>query len=244
MVDRKKEEDSQPDLKSKGKILTSKNKGTTTNKETLKTYSPYDIFNLSIKRAKNLIKIYSEAKKMGNLTADELSDAYRASIVLSISALDAFIRTFIISKIRKLIAKSEQKLPDSLIDKIKKFITSELLIEAARKNDLLDRVEKSFTADFDKKSFQGTKNIDEFMKMIGFKNIFHDISVKANINEETLKNDLDKYTVRRHMIVHKGDYDLAKMPPTENKITKKEVEECIKVVSNIAKYIHYLEKEK
>ncbi|MDR3596519.1 HEPN domain-containing protein [Clostridium sp.] len=241
-----KEEESQPDIKSEGEILTSKNIdiGSKVAKGVTKTYGPFDIFTLSIKRAKNLIKLHSEAKKKCNLTNNELSDAYRASIVLSISALDAFIRTFIISNIRKLIASTEKKLPDSLQDKITKFIEPKILLEAARKNDLLDRVEKCFQADFEKKSFQGTKNIDEYMKIIGFNNIFNDISVKANINEETLKGDLDKYTNRRHMIAHKGDYDLAKLPPTENGITKSEVDDCIKVVSKIAKHIHDLENEK
>lgn len=214
-------------------------------KETsVKRIGPYEIFNLSIERAKNLHKIHKAANDNGSLKTEELQDAYRASIVLSISALDAFIRIFIIEKIRDLIGKTDEKLPGSLTDKIKIFIKPEYLIEAARKNDLSDRVEKRFQADFDNKSFQGTKNINENMQLIGFKDIFKDISTRANINERTLKDKLDKYTLRRHMIVHKGDYDLAKVPPQEIRISKKEANECKNLVVEIAKHIHALEKNK
>lgn len=239
------DESTKPIIHSKQRAETSIKGEEIKSKETnLKKIGPYEIFNLSLERANNLLKIHKAANDNRSLESKQLEDAFRASIVLSISALDAFIRTFIIEKIRDLIGKSNEKLPGSLTDKIKIFIKPESLIEAARKNDLSDRVEKRFQADFENKSFQGTKNINENMKLIGFKDIFKDISTRANKNERTLKDKLDKYTLRRHMIVHKGDYDLAKAPPQEIKISKKEANECKNLVVEIAKHIHELEKSK
>jgi hypothetical protein len=56
-----------------------------------KMLSPYDVFNKCISRAKNLI----ECKLMCKDKKEILDDFYRAAVVLSISALDAFIRTTI-----------------------------------------------------------------------------------------------------------------------------------------------------
>ena len=239
------DESTKPIIHSKQRADTSIKGEEIKSKETnVKRIGPYEIFNLSLERAKNLLKIHKAANDNGTLKTNQLQDAFRASIVLSISALDAFIRTFIIEKIRDLIADSNEKLPGSLTDKIKEYIKSEALIESARKNDLLDRVEKIFQSEFNNKSFQGKNNIIENMKLIGFENIFKDIAHKANINEDILIKKLDKYTQRRHMIVHKGDYDLAVVPPKENMISKKEANQCKNLVLEIAKHIHELEKSK
>jgi hypothetical protein len=204
------------------------------------TITPYDIFSQCIKRARNLIKIHEAAH--GNQARPEkyLADAHRAAIVLAVSALDAFIRTFVIGRIRELLADRTSTLPEPLATQITKFLKIEILLEAARKDDLLDRVEKAFRSDFEKRSFQGTKNITECMKMIGFEDVFSDIAVNAGMNEEVLRNDLDKYTERRHQIAHKGDYDLTVRPPKENVVTKKFANDCIKLVILIADTINKL----
>jgi hypothetical protein len=163
---------------------------------------------------------------------------------LSISALDAFIRTFVIERIRKLLLQKSDPLPALLIEKIKKICDADSLLEAARKDDLIERVEKAFLSDFEKRSFQGTKNIEEILKLIGIKNVFHTVALNAKMNEDQIKENLDNYTNRRHLIAHRGDYDLKQQPPKENVITKKYAEDCIKLVNVVAEYIKDLEKVK
>ena len=145
--------------------------------------SPLDVFKISLARAENLLRIHKAAHGIRAKPEKYLADAHRAAIVLAVSALDAFVRTFILHRIRLLVARPAA-LPDSLGARVKTFLKEDGLLEAARKSDLQERVEKAFQADFEKKSFQGTKAIAECMEMVGFPNIFHTIAVKLDINEE------------------------------------------------------------
>ena len=62
----------------------------------------FKIFNSSIKRAENLLNINVDAQNNKiPITEGKLLDSYRAVIVLSISALDAYIKTFLMVEIKK-----------------------------------------------------------------------------------------------------------------------------------------------
>ena len=200
----------------------------------------YGIFELCIERARNLVKLHEAAHGKAGKPEKFTSDAHRAAIVLAVAALDAFVRDFIISRIRTLLADKSLALPPALVAHIKKFMKEDDLLDAARKDDLIERVEKAFRKDFERRSFQGTKNIDEYLRIAGYNDIFHDVAVKARLNEETLKDALDRFTLRRHAIAHRGDYDLTMNPPAERVITKKAAQDCIKLVCSIAKHMHAL----
>jgi len=205
-----------------------------------KTLDSHDVFELCIQRARNLLKLHEAAHGRAAKPEKYMSDAHRAAVVLAVSALDAFVRDLVISRTRTLLAKKAETLPAALSAEIKKFLKDDALLDAARKDDLLERVEKAFRADFEKRSFQGTKNIEEQLRIVGFENVFHAVAVKGGLNEDTLRQDLDRFTSRRHAIAHRGDYDLSENPPKENVVTKKDAEDCIKLVSRIAKCIHDL----
>ena len=198
---------------------------------------PLDVFEYCIARASNLLKVHALAHGRSGAPPRYLSDAHRAAIVLAVSALDAFIRTFVVARIGDLLVRRES-LPELLSERIKKYLDTDGLLEAARREDLVDRVEKAFRADFEKRSFQGTRNIEEWMRVVGFKDVFNEVASHAKRNEAALRRDLDRFTDRRHAIAHRGDYDLTQQPPKEQQITKKEVEDCIKVVRIVAESIH------
>jgi hypothetical protein len=200
----------------------------------------FDIFTHCIERAQNLLKIHEAAHGRKAKPERYLADAHRAAVVLAISALDAFIRSFVIERVRSLLANKSATLPGPLADRIKSFLKDDALLEAARKDDLLDRVEKAFREDFEKKSFQGTRQITESLKLIGHSDVFHAVAMSAEENEDTLRRCLDGFTNRRHMIAHRGDYDLSQNPPREFPITKKEAQECIKIVGLVAAHINKL----
>jgi len=200
----------------------------------------YDIFSLCIGRARNLIRIHEAAH--GNRARPEvyLADAHRAALVLSVSALDAYVRTCCLERVRAIIVRKTAELPSILAAEIKKFLKDDQLLEAARKDDLLTRVEKAFRQDFERKSFQGVKNITECLKLIGIDDVFHEIAMRESLNEDNLKQDLDRFTKRRHVIAHQGDYDLSQNPPVENAIRKRDAEECIRLITRIAQAMHTL----
>jgi RiboL-PSP-HEPN len=221
--------------------LATATKGPTTATVTVvQRLTPHDIFLRCIQRARNLIKIHRAAH--GNQARPEiyLSDAHRASVVLAVSALDAYMRSFLIHKIREVTA-GEKPLPPMLAAEIKRFMKDDQLLEAARKSDLLDRVEKAFRSDFEKRSFQGVRNISDAMKLVGFEEIFHTIARSGSVNEEELTEAVEEFTQRRHVIGHAGDYDLRQNPPAENGIKKPYAEKCIKMMTLVAGEIHKLE---
>ena len=89
----------------------------------------YKIFNSSIKRAENLLNInLDENKNALSIPEDKLLDSYRAVIVLSISALDAYIKTFVIVEIKQCLDNRNLPL------KLKQNKNKKLLIGAKNKN--------------------------------------------------------------------------------------------------------------
>jgi hypothetical protein len=204
------------------------------------TISSFEIFGCCIERAKNLLKIHQAAHGKKAKPERYLADAHRAAIVLAISALDAFIRSFVVTRVRSILADKTTSLPGPLADRIKSFLKEDALLEAARKDDLLDRVEKAFRNDFARQSFQGTRQITESIKLVGYDDVFHDIAVSAGENEDTMRQRLDGFTNRRHAIAHVGDYDLSQNPPREQPITKKDALDCIKTITLVATHINKL----
>jgi hypothetical protein len=207
---------------------------------TEKTLNSYDIFELCIQRARNLVRLHKAAHGKAGKPEKYTSDAHRAAIVLAVSALDAFVRDLVIARTRTLLASKQTGLPPALSAEIRKFLKDDVLLEAARKDDLLERVEKAFRSDFERRSFQGTKNIEEQLKLVGYENVFNEVAVKGRVNEDTLRADLDRFTERRHAIAHRGDYNLTENPPKENVVTKKDAEDCIRLMCLIARNIDKL----
>lgn len=195
----------------------------------------YDIFEKCIIRAQNLVSVHESTQNAPNMSDAHYCDCYRAAVVLCISALDAYIRKVVVSEISKRIADKNRSLPKELSDYIKSLLNQDQLLDAARKYNLLESVEKAILADFSTKSFQGEWKITTHLKMVGHSEIFSAVAIKANINETNLKRKLTDYTKRRHVIAHSGDYDLNKVPHSENVITKDFAEDCIEIVSLFAR---------
>lgn len=213
-------------------------------KDKEKSDRAFKIFNSSIKRAENLVNINVGTKKTKlAIQNDKILDCYRAVIVLSISALDAYIKTFLIVEIKQRL--EERKLPPDL----KKYIKEELFNKETLHQYVLDdnfyeKVIERFDEDFEKKSFQGQKSIDKYMKLAGFEQVFRMVSSSADRSSDNLQKNIEKYTQRRHLIVHCGDHDLNQTELTETKITKTEALECIKLVKLMATEIHKLSQKK
>lgn len=205
----------------------------------------FSIFTNSLKRAKNLIDI-DTATDGTKLPIEEgkLKDAYRASIVLSISALDAYVRVFVLDRIKDLLKK--QQLPQALKDYIKKdlFPNKETFHSIVFEPDFYKKIEDAFNKDFEKQSFQGQRNIAVFLRIAGYEDIFRKISRNADKSADNLQNNIEKHTQRRHDIVHCGDHDLAQSEITENKITKEDAQSCIQLVGFVAEQVHQISIQK
>lgn len=198
-----------------------------------KSPNSFEIFQRTIKRANNLINHHKDGKQCGE--ADY--DSFRAAIVLSISALDAFIRTLVVDKILNKLSDKNASISKELTDYIKNLMNQDLLLEAARKYEFREKVEKTIRADFETKSFQGEYRINYYLELAGYKDIFEDVSHSANKSKARLRSDLERYTKRRHIIAHCGDYELNQIPHCENDISKDYAKDCIEIVSLFAEHI-------
>lgn len=239
MVRKKKK--GEPETKRTGKMSKEKSLSTDTGNlgeskppEIPDMLSPYDIFLRCIKRAQNLVDFHASPEQKEE---DKHFDAYRAAVVLSIAALDAFIRTIVIDKIKEKLIK-QRKLPKELYTYIKNVMTHDTLIECARLDIFLQTISEQITIDFQTKSFQGERKISYYMELAGYKNIFSIVSEKANKFEKNLVLEIEKYTTRRHTIAHGGDYNINQTPYKENEISKSYAEGCINIVSEFAKHLN------
>lgn len=213
-------------------------------KEESKSISSYDVFEKCVVRAENLIAVHDSTEKVDEISDEHYCDCYRAAVVLTISALDAFVRKVVISEIRNVISDTKKSMNQELTDYIKKLLNQDKLLDAARNYNLLEKVEQAVKDDFETKSFQGEWKITFYLKMVGYKDIFSDVSIKADINESNLKRKLNVFTNRRHVIAHSGDYNLNQTPHKENEITKKYAKACIDIVRLFASTIHTLIEKK
>lgn len=213
-------------------------------KEKVKSELAFKIFKSGIKRAENLLKINldSEGKKLP-ISGDKLQDSYRAVIVLSISALDAYIKTFLIVEIKK--SLTEKNLSQELKRYIKdELFTKDTLHQHVLETNFYEKVIEKFDEDFEKKSFQGQKSIDKYMKLAGVNQVFKLISNNADKSVDKLQSSIENFTQRRHLIVHCGDHDLTQTSLTEISITEKQASDCIELVSLIANEIHKISQTK
>jgi hypothetical protein len=231
-------------IEAKGTGRKSKKKASATSTDSLgditivvappETLTPYDIFIRCIKRAENLINFHSDDK---NPDEEHFCDAYRASVVLTIAALDAYTRTVAIIKIKEKL-KKKPKATDPLCIYIKSIMTHDSLLECAMNDSFFTEIENQISNDFQKKSFQGERKISHYLELAGYKNIFGIVSKKNNSNEHNLKTRIDDFTKRRHTIAHGGDYDINQIPFKELEIKKDFAVECHKVVSEFTKTLN------
>lgn len=198
----------------------------------------FKIFKSGIKRAENLLKINigSDSSTLP-ISNDKLLDSYRAVIVLSISALDAYVKTFLIVEIKR--SLNEKKLSSDLKKYIKEeLFTKDTLHQHVLEDNFYEKVIEKFDEDFEKRSFQGQKSIDKYMKLAGLNQVFKLISNSADKSVDKLHAAIENFTQRRHLIVHCGDHDLTQTTLTENTITEKDASDCISLVTLLANEIH------
>jgi hypothetical protein len=117
-------------------------------------------------------------------------------------------------------------------------MTHDGLLESAMNDSFFEEIEQQISDDFQKKSFQGERKITHYMELAGYKNIFGIVSKKNNLNEQNLKESIDRFTKRRHTIAHGGDYDINQIPFRELEIDKDFAKECHKIVSDFTKTLN------
>lgn len=208
--------------------------------------SDYDIFIKCITRAENLIsfsRCIDKKECLDSSLKDKIYDCYRASVVLAISALDAFIRQTILHKVLGEIFKTNKKLSDKLKKYIIDRIKIENCIDEIRSGNFFKHIEKEILTDL-ATPFQNHEKITRYFDICGYKNIFNNIAKKINKHKDNVIDKFEKYTYRRHTIVHSGDYNTEQTEYKENEITLDYAKDCISFIKQIAKEIKEITENK
>src|SRR5271167_1554511 len=173
---------------------------------------PYRLFQASLERATNLLKIHAAArrnhrhKRRRKPTPKYLDDAYRAAVALATSALDAYIKATIFDRISaKIWSKKPAKLPASLVKLIvERFKDPTDIVEKAMQSGpvFLIEVEKVLDRTLQTRSYQGVDSIVEGFALIGVDDILVRVAGKTRRTVKELETSLVTYTQRRHAIVH------------------------------------------
>lgn len=179
-------------------------------------------FQASIEGALHLHEMYVELRKLRGLGArgrlgienEDLLWMPRSSVVMSMSALDAYVHAVIIDRVPALLLSNSA--PDSLLElyssllpvknangfkEIMKYINSTNPVQ-----QLTDKVRDHLSF----MSYQAPEKITAGFELVGVKNIFQQVSDTwqgRNSTADDLRRFLANYYKRRNQIAHEGDVE-------------------------------------
>lgn len=179
-------------------------------------------FNKTIARCRTLISLYSTMKSDGK---NGNQDLLRASIVLSVAALDAYVTDLFAEFFIEFL--KENKISGSLEKKLVDYgVTVAFAIELLKDSDTAyEKIRSLMTNYYARYTTQRMETINQLFELYGLKNITQNAQSKAGI--DNLVDEVVAIVQRRHAIVHDGDYNNSKINPVMdadiNKITSIEL---------------------
>ena len=211
--------------------------------------APYPLFQASIQRATNLLKIHRAACRDHRLkhgrkpTPEYFDDAYRAAVALATSALDAYIKATIFDRIGSQIWSKKRTKQTKLAPPLLKLIAERFkdptaIVEKAMQGPVfLNEVEKAVDRALRLRSYQRVDSIKTGFALIGVNDILVRVAGKTRRTVKEVESLLDTYTKRRHAVVHSGDHDMTGRPVVANPIDRKFVKECVAFVIEFAQAV-------
>lgn len=137
------------------------------------------------------------------------NDLSRASIVLSVAALDAYVTDCFSEHFLKYIKKKD--ISREVIDLLDKYgVTVKCLLDIIKdgndiEHNVFELIREKMYLYFEKYTTQKMDVIDSLFSLYGLKDIT--LCAQNRSNEIKLLEEVNKIIIRRHGIVHNGDYD-------------------------------------
>lgn len=184
--------------------------------------TPKQSFQESINGSSHLYRMYIELRKFrglgkrGRLDAQNNSLLWipRSSVVMSISALDAYVHSVILERVPQILRTGN--IPDELagtlagimpVKDARSFLASWPYISGGNSISLLtDKLKENLSFI----SYQSPEKIILGYKLIGVDNVFASVAEKwqgPNSTEADIKRTLAGYVKRRNQIAHEGDLE-------------------------------------
>lgn len=179
-------------------------------------------FQASIEGALHLYEMYTELRRYrglgsrGRLDADneDLLWMPRSSVVMSISALDAFVHSIICDRAPSLLEFG--KTPDELLKLFASLLPVKdgkgfsQILEFINSHNPVERLTDRLRENLSFISYQAPEKIAQGFQLIGVPDIFShvaDIWQGPNSSAEDIKRTLARYCKRRNQIAHEGDVE-------------------------------------
>lgn len=141
-----------------------------------------------------------------DFTESQLSDLLRASIVMAVSALDAYFHSKTLAFIVKSATKGDS-MPKSLS---KATITVADFVGATRFKRRNQGLRNAFQRSLGFQSLQQPKNIEDALSLIGIEKFWSGVAARIGNPVEDIKKELTQIVKRRNQIAHEGDLSQSK----------------------------------
>ncbi len=166
---------------------------------------------------------------LDDFSSDALQDCLRASLVMAVSALDAYFHAKII---RYVVQHSRTKEPS------KKLLNAKILvrdfIEGRKKRRSNVALRAAIERNLSYQALQQPAQIAEALCLIGVSNFWKSVAKQMGQADQQICTHLTKIVKRRNQIVHEGDLNQSKKARNKSRpITHKEVEKSIALLKGI-----------
>lgn len=209
-------------------------------------------FHRNIEASDKLVAMYRELRNSRRLGARGRLDAEnqdllwlpRSAVVAAISALDTYVHSLVKAKLPEMFAAGRE-VPDSLAKQLATLLplkdanTFRQAVPLLQSHDTIGQLLKKLEANFLQfQSFQAPDKIIDAYRLIGFENIFADVSNQwpgPNTTAEDLKRRLAGYVQRRNQIAHEGDLEAS---GDQRPMQPDYAIDCGEFVSNLVNRLH------
>jgi hypothetical protein len=132
---------------------------------------------------------------------DQLTDLLRASLVMGVSALDAYFHCKVLAFVVKL-ARNGDGMPKALA---KATMTVADFVGARRYKRRMHAVRNALQRNLGFQSLQQPKNVEDSLALIGVSSFWNSVAKRVGQPADDLKKKLLKIVKRRNLIAHEGD---------------------------------------
>jgi hypothetical protein len=140
-----------------------------------------------------------------DFSAERLHDLYRAAIVMSVSAMDAYFHAKVL---RYVIAHSKSAEPSSALLKTRITVADFVAGNAKKRRNTALRAALGRIMSF--QSYQSPENVASALSKIGVQDFWNGVSAKLGRSSEEIRGVLSDIVKRRNQIAHEGDLSQSK----------------------------------
>jgi hypothetical protein len=194
-----------------------------------------EAFRFNIERARKLVSLYRGLIDQG-ADHDDVDDVLRASLVLAVGALDAFVHDRVGEQLVPYIKRSLRNDPDSLgpVEKELKSVDMRELLRWLTLRRPFVQVRKVVENRIGAESFQHPGKIEEAFHLIGKKEVWSQVSQGTGMKTRELKREVAKAANRRNQIVHEGDREKSRRKKGQKRpISRDEVNDVLDLIENV-----------